>query len=733
MTIIWGSAYICTSFAACMIQYKRHLVTAALPYANGPLHVGHLCGAYLPADVYVRFQRLMGKDILYICGSDENGAAITMRALREGKTPREIIDAYHALFQETFRRIGISFDYYHRTSEALHHQTSQDMFRELYRKGAFVEMESEQYYDVAAGQFLADRYLTGTCPKCGKPGAYGDQCEQCGSSLNPVDLIDPKSVLTGETPELRKTRHWYLPLDQHESWLKPWLEEGTLDGHYHHDPEKWKNHVLGQCRSWIEGGLQARAMTRDLEWGVDVPPELEGAKGKKLYVWMDAPIGYISATRQWALEHGKNWEDYWKDPECELIQFIGKDNIVFHCIIFPAILRAHGGLNLPSNVPANQFMNLEGEKISTSRNWAVWVHEFLDELPGYEDSLRYYLIKHMPEQKDSEFTWKGFQDAHNNELVNNLSNFVHRVLSLTHKFYDGRIPDFDPDLSIEGLAGMDLGGFHDVELIFLFDELQEMADHLRAFDFRAALAKLMEICSSGNQLLQLNEPWKIQKEDPDTVKVVMNLCLHYVTAISIAMEPFLPFAADRLRRMLGLDSLKGSNELNDALDKIAEGEYLLEPDHPIAAASYLFSRIEDDLIQKQIDKLHGGAATQPAVPGQESFSAPPVKPTISYDDFSKLDLRTARITAAEKVPKADKLLRLEIDLGFEKRTVVSGIAEHYTPEEIIGRNVLILANLAPRQLRGIESNGMILMAENGEGKLTFVSASSETQPGAEVK
>ncbi|MBK8954724.1 MAG: methionine--tRNA ligase [Saprospiraceae bacterium] len=717
-----------------MIPYKRHLVTAALPYANGPLHVGHLCGAYLPADVYVRFQKLLGKDIVFICGSDEHGAAITMRALKENKTAQEIIDTYHKQFVETFKRIGISFNYYHRTSAKLHHETSQEFFMELYKKGAFEELESEQYYDPLAKQFLADRYITGTCPKCGNANAYGDQCEQCGSSLNPMDLISPKSVLTGETPEIKKTKHWYLPLQHHESWLKSFIEEGTLDGAFHHDPETWKNHVIGQCKSWLEGGLQSRAMTRDLDWGVDVPPEIEGSEGKKLYVWMDAPIGYISSTKQWATENNKDWKEYWQDPESELIHFIGKDNIVFHCIIFPAILKSHGGYNLPSNVPANQFMNLEGDKISTSRNWAVWVHEFLDDLPGYEDSLRYYLVKNMPEQKDSEFTWKGFQDAHNNELVNNLSNFIHRVLSLTHKYYKGQVPDFDPDQSIEGVAGDELGGFHDAEMIYLFDKIQELTQYIREYDFRSALKELMEISTAGNQLLQNNEPWKLQKSDPDTVQVVMNLSLQYVVALSVIMHPFMPFAASRLRKMMNLPELQEENDLNILLDNLAEGGFLIESGHQIHEAEYLFGKIEDESIQKQIDKLHQSkatGATQTAAETNTSYQ--PLKPHVSYDDFAKMDLRTAKIIHAEKVAKADKLLKLELDLGFEKRTVVSGIALHYKPEEIIGRQVLLLANLAPRPLKGIESNGMILMAENSEGKLTFVSVDEFAATGSVVK
>jgi len=718
-----------------MIEYKRHLVTAALPYANGPLHVGHLCGAYLPADVYVRFQRLMGKDIILICGSDEHGAAITMRAIKENKSPQEIIDTYHQLFVKTFKGIGISFDYYHRTSDPLHHQTSQEFFTNLYNKGEFREIESKQYYDVKSQQFLADRYIVGTCPKCGNENAYGDQCENCGSSLSPTELINPKSVLNGDTPELRKTKHWYLPLDQYESWLRPWLEEGLLDSKEHHDPNSWKNHVLGQCKSWIDGGLQPRAMTRDLDWGVDVPKNIPGSEGKKLYVWLDAPIGYISSTKQWAIENNKDWKSYWQDPESELIHFIGKDNIVFHCIIFPAILKAHGDYNLPSNVPANQFMNLEGNKISTSRNWAVWVHEYLEELPGMEDSLRYYLIKNMPEQKDSEFTWKTFQEAHNNELVNNLSNFIHRVLSLTHKFYKGKLTDFDPDESFEGVSGDELGGFHDAELIYLFDQVHELNQHLREYDFRSALKSLMDISTAGNQLLQNNEPWKNQKSSPEMVEVVMNLSMQYVVALSIAMKPFLPFTSDKLRLMLNLPVLEEKGELVNMLDKIAEGELLIEAGHQINEAQYLFSRIDDELIQKQMDKLHNTMESDKNVTNESTVNSNhhPLKDTISFDDFAKIDLRTAKIITAEKVAKADKLLKLELDLGFEKRTVVSGIALHFKPEEIIGKQVLLLANLAPRPLKGIESNGMILMAEDGDGKLTFVQANELSPLGSIVK
>jgi len=717
-----------------MVEYKRHLITAALPYANGPLHIGHLAGAYLPADIYARFLRIMDKEVVFICGSDEHGAAITMRALKEQKTPQEIIDIYHQQFVDTFKGAGISFDFYHRTSSDLHHQTSQDFFRTLYIKETFVEKESDQYFDQEANQFLADRYIVGTCPKCGNDNAYGDQCENCGSSLSPQELINPKSVLTGATPILKTTKHWYLPLDQYEDWLKEWLELGTINHIEHHDPETWKNHVLGQCKSWIDSGLQARAMTRDLDWGVDVPQEIPGSLGKKLYVWLDAPIGYISATKKWAEENNKDWKQYWQDPESELIQFIGKDNIVFHCIIFPVLLKAHGDFNLPVNVPANQFMNLEGKKISTSRNWAVWVHEYINELPGHVDELRYYLIKNMPEQKDSEFTWKTFQDAVNNELVNNLSNFVHRVLVLTDKYYKGSIPDFDPNCSINGVIEDDFGGYHDSECIYLFDQVQELNQCLRQFDFRGGLKYLMEICTAGNQLLQNNEPWKNHKSDPESVEVVMNLALHYVIVISVAMHPFLPKASDKLREMLNLPLIEGKGELVNLLNDLAEGIIIAEPGHKLQKPDYLFVKIEDEIIEYQMSKLEKTKLIQDEVNDiQQNFNYLPLKSEINYEDFDKMDIRTAKIIEAERIPKADKLLKLKLDLGFEQRTVASGIAQHFTPEEIIGKEVLILANLAPRTIRGVESKGMILMAENELGQLSFVSPQNAWSIGFSVK
>ncbi len=709
-----------------MVDFKRYLVTSALPYANGPLHIGHLAGAYLPADIYVRFQRLMGKDIVYICGSDENGAAITMKAAKEGKSPRDIINKYHNLFRDTFQKVGISFDMYHRTSDPLHHETSQMFFNSLYEKGEFTELESEQYYDETAGKFLADRYITGTCPKCDHPEAYGDQCESCGSSLSPTELINPISVITGHTPVLKKTRHWYLPLDKYETWLKEWIDTGELDGQKLHYPEDWKNHVMGQCRSWLEQGLQPRAMTRDLDWGVDVPTHVPGSEGKKLYVWMDAPIGYISATRQWAMDHGQNWELYWKDKETALIHFIGKDNIVFHCLIFPTILKAEGSFILPVNVPANQFMNLEGRKISTSKNWAVWVHEYVEEFPDQIDELRYYLIKNMPEHKDSEFTWKGYQEANNNELVNNLANFVNRVVVLTHKYYDGFVPEFDENQDFVGPDGESEYGFHDSEMLRLFDDLQSIGEHIRAFDFRSALKSLMEISAKGNQILQFNEPWKAIKEDPEIVKVVMNLCLQYVAALSMACKPFMPGTSDRMRKLLQLVPVKEQGEWDDLMFSLSEGEHILAAGHKIGEPVHLFSKIEDSVIGKQISKLEGN-------PEQNDTNTSPVKEEISYEDFLKMDIRTATIVEAIKVPKADKLLQLTLNLGFEKRTVVSGIAEHFKPEEIIGVKVSYLANLAPRKIRGVESKGMVLMAEDDNGKLSFISPAEHWPDGMLVK
>lgn len=706
---------------------KRYLVTSALPYANGPLHIGHLTGAYLPADIYVRMLRMLNHDVVFICGSDEHGAAITMRALKENSTPQQIIDKYHTLFEDTFKKAEISFDIYHRTSLPLHHETSKEFFKTLYEKGEFEEEVSQQYYDAIAGKFLADRYIKGTCPKCGNPEAYGDQCERCGSTLSPADLIDPVSTLTGTKPELRETRHWYLPLHKHEEWLKTWINTGIVDGLEQHDPETWKTHVLGQCRSWLDGGLQSRAMTRDLDWGVDVPSSIPGSEGKKLYVWMDAPIGYISATKQWAADSNADWKDYWQDKETALIHFIGKDNIVFHCLIFPCILRSHGQYNLPVNVPANQFLNLEEQKISTSRNWAIWVDEFLSDNPDQLDQLRYVLIKNMPEQKDAEFTWKGYQSDVNADLVGTLANFVHRVMVLTQKHENGIVPDFDPDAPILGAKSQDEASWHEVEMLDLFDRLWAVQDAISSFDFRSALKAMIDIAAAGNQILQFNEPWKAVKTEPEIVPVVLNLCHQYIAALSYAMHPFMPGAANRLRKIQGLQPLEEKGAWETMMDKLAEGESLVEPGFKIGAAEHLFTRIEDPWIQAQLDKLHA-MSIEPNKPMTEENieqSIPEIKPTITYDQFVGMDIRSARVVTAERVPKADKLLKLTLDLGNETRTVVSGIAEYYSPDDLPGRKVVMLANLEPRKIRGVESHGMILMAESTDGKLHFVQSDGD--------
>lgn len=715
-----------------MRHFNRYLVTSALPYANGPLHIGHLAGAYLSADVYVRFQRLMGKDILFICGSDEHGAAITIKAMKEGLSPQEIVDKYHSLFEDTFQKMGISFDIYHRTSSPLHHETSQSFFKKLYDKKEFAEQESEQYFDEKAGQFLADRYIKGNCPKCNFDGAYGDQCENCGTSLSPNELINPKSMLSGETPVLKKTKHWYLPLDKYEKWLREWIETGQLDNKEYHDPNDWKNHVLGQCKSWLDSGLQPRAMTRDLDWGVDVPHQIPGHEGKKLYVWMDAPIGYISATKQWASDHKKNWKKYWQSEDSALIHFIGKDNIVFHCLIFPAILKAHGDYILPFNVPANQFMNLEGDKISTSRNWAVWVHEYLEDIPDKQDELRYTMIKNMPEQKDSEFTWKGYQDAVNNELVNNLANFVNRVVVLTHKFYGGKIPKFDESTEFTGPEDQYEDSYHDSEMLRLYDDIYEVTQSIREYKFKDALKGVMEISSKGNQILQFNEPWKTIKDEPERVKAVMNLVLQYTAALRVLISPFLPFTSDKITAILQLPPLKQNGDLVKMMDAMAEGKSVIKAGHVIGEPNHLFTKIDDEVISEQIQKLQQKEKMKEGNKSIEN-NAEPIKDIIQFEDFQKIDLRIATIVSSEAVPKADKLLKLNLDLGFEKRTVVSGIAQHYRPEELSGKQVVLVANLAPRTMKGIESKGMVLLAENGDGKLCFVSPESIWPNGYGVK
>lgn len=711
------------------------MVTSALPYANGPLHLGHLAGAYLSGDAYVRFQRLMGKDILYVCGSDEYGAAISIQARKEGVKPKEIVDKYHKMIKETFEKIGMSFDIYHRTTEEIHAETAQEFFMNLYESGNLIEKKSEQFFDEEANMFLADRYIQGTCPQCGFEGAFGDQCEQCGTSLSPTELIDPRSVLTDTEPVIRETIHWYLPLDQDEEWLRYYIKDGVVDGKQQHDPSLWKPHVTGQCLSWIDNGLVPRSMTRDLDWGIDVPHEIEGSEGKKLYVWMDAPIGYISASKQWALDQGKDWKKYWQKEDTELIHFIGKDNIVFHCIIFPAILKTHGDYILPKNVPANQFLNLEGKKLSTSKGWAVWVHEYLEDLPGKEDVLRYTLYKNMPEQRDAEFTWRGWQEANNNELVNNLGNFINRILVLTNKYYGGVVPEYDGDLDFSGSESEDMPSWHDSEMLVLFDQLDAFGDHMRRFDFRGGLRKIMEISSGGNTILQQNEPWRRIDEDPEQVKVVMNICLQYATVLSVVLHPFLPFTSEKLRKMLELNPIKGEGELLELMGNLAEGDNLIPAGHQIGKPAHLFSRIGDEVVEAQLQKLYkrSGAEEKNDEPvKEENKKYEPESAEIQYDDFIKLDLRVAKIIAAEKVKKTDKLMKITLDVGYDQRTVVSGIAEQYSAEEILDQRVIYVANLAPKKLRGVLSRGMILMAEGKEGTLSFVAPKEDLEPGSKV-
>ncbi len=737
-----------------MTQTKRYLVTSALPYANGPLHIGHLAGAYISADIFVRYLRLKGEDVVWVCGSDEHGAAITVRAMKEGLTPKEIIDKYDVMFRKAFDGMGISFDIFHRTSEPLHFETSQDFFRQLYKNNEFEVIENEQYFDEEKQQFLADRYIIGTCPNCKNPDAYGDQCEKCGSSLSPNELLEPiRSTLSGSQPVKKLTKHWYLKLNEYENWLKRWITEGVLeneDGSTEktHNPSDWKNHVMGQCKSWLEGGLHPRAMTRDLDWGIPVPPEIDETGKKKLYVWLDAPIGYISATKQWAIDKGQPdlWKKYWQDKDSNLIHFIGKDNIVFHCLIFPAILKEHGGYVLPKNVPANQFMNLEGRKISTSKNWAVWVHEYLEDFEGRQDELRYNMIKNMPEQQDSEFTWKRFQETNNNELVGNLANFINRVLVLTHKFYEGKVPP----LTVQTVASSENQAEQvdpSVEMGKLLAGLEKIGHHIEAYDFRGALQSLMDISTQGNQLLQFNEPWKKFKTDEAAAGSVLNLGLQIVSALAIASQPFLPFMSDKLCKILNINSLHNNDWLN-MVDKLKNNQPLIETGHQLNEPQHLFTRILDETIDAQIKKLEdtdmnnnqqiveNGEPTEAVEIVAVAIDTPqylPVKNEIIYDDFDKIDIRTGTILTAEKVAKADKLLKLTIDLGFETRTIVSGIALHFNPEDIIGQHVLVVTNLAPRKLKGIESNGMILTAENSEGKLGFVSPPEGWMNGCNVK
>lgn len=684
-------------------KFKRYTITSALPYANGPLHIGHLAGAYLPADIFVRYLRLKKQDVVYICGSDEHGAAITIKAKKEGTTPQAIIDKYHAQIKKSFEDFGISFDIYHRTSSPIHHDLSQEFFLNLYEKDEFVEKYSEQYFDEDFQQFLADRYITGTCPNCSNPNAYGDQCENCGTSLNPTDLINPVSTLSGKPPVLRPTKHWYLPLDKYQPWLEKWID--AKEG-------EWKVNVFGQCKSWLKSGLQPRSMTRDLDWGIDVP--LEEAKGKKLYVWMDAPIGYISATKQWALDHNKDWKLYWKkqdkeDDETCLIHFIGKDNIVFHCIIFPAILRAHGEYVLPQNVPANEFLNLEGDKLSTSRNHAVWLHEYLEEFPGKQDELRYVLTSILPETSDSEFTWKDYQARVNNELVAILGNFVNRVMILMHKFFDGKVENSTGKIA---LADSNM----DTELGRFYDELERS---LETYKFRQGMQTVMDIARMGNKYLTEKEPWKTIKDNPDDARLALHNCLILIGHLAACLQPFLPTTSKKILNML-----------NWPADHIRfDEEMIFKSGHQLNPAALLFEKVEDITIEAQVVKLE--SKKQPA-PAKET-AVIPAKENINYEAFAAMDIRIGTILTVEKVAKTKKLLKLIIDTGIDQRTVVSGLAEQYEPETIIGKRVSILVNLEPREIKGIVSQGMILMAEDAEGKLTFVQPADDLHNGSVVR
>jgi methionyl-tRNA synthetase len=679
----------------------KYTVTAALPYANGPLHLGHIAGVYLPADIFVRFLRMNQHDVAFICGSDEHGAAITLRAKKEGITPQEIVDKYNSLIGNAFQDFNISFDIFHRTSSPIHHKTSQDFFLKLYEKGKFTEETSEQYYDQEYEQFLADRYITGACPKCQNPNAYGDQCEKCGSDLSPTELINPISTLSGKTPILKTTSHWYLPMANHEDWLREWIKEGKLDGVQQHDPKAWRNQVIGQCMSWIDGGLHSRAMTRDLDWGVKVP--LPNADGKVLYVWLDAPIGYISATKQWALDNNKNWEDYWKGDR-KLVHFIGKDNIVFHAVIFPILLKDHGDLILPDNVPAYEFLNLEGDKFSTSRNWAVWLHEYLADYPGKEDELKYVLTSIAPETKDSEFTWKEYQTRINSELADILGNFVNRALVLTQKYYEGVVPERG-ELTEEDKHVL-------AEIKAIPDRISKL---VYAYKLRDAQAEAMNLARLGNKYLADQEPWKMVKIDAKRVETVMNIALQITANLSVVLQPFLPTTAKKLSAFLNFLSPNWADAGSPDLLKAGTITNLPE---------ILFQKIEDVLVEAEVEKLKNTDA--------EKLKFDAQKEEITFEDFSKIDVRLGKILSAEKVEKADKLLKLLVDTGIDQRTIVSGIAEHYTPEQIIGKTVQVLMNLAPRKIRGIESKGMILMAEDSEGNLSFMSAEKEFEAGCGI-
>ena len=679
-------------------SYKRTTITSALPYANGPVHIGHLAGVYIPADIYARYLRSKGEEVLFIGGSDEHGVPITIKARKEGISPQQVVDKYHEIIKKSFEELGISFDIYSRTSLPIHHETASNFFKKLYDEGKFIEKVTEQYYDAEVGQFLADRYIIGTCPICGNQGAYGDQCEQCGSSLNATDLIQPRSALSGSIPVLKATRHWFLPLNEYEAWLKKWILEEHKDD--------WKINVYGQCKSWLDHGLQPRAVTRDLDWGVKVP--IQGTEGKVLYVWFDAPIGYISATKHWAQLTGGDWEKWWKSPDTRLIHFIGKDNIVFHCIIFPVMLKAEGSYILPDNVPANEFLNLEGDKISTSRNWAVWLDEYLKDFPGKQDVLRYVLCANAPETKDNDFTWKDFQTRNNSELVAIFGNFVNRTAVLATKFFDGRIPELTSLLPIDEETMAEIAAIP-----------ARIASSLEHFRFREALNEMMNLARLGNKYLTENEPWKIASSNMERVKTVLNISLQICANLVILCEPFLPFTSAKLRRILNFNN----GNWNDA------GRCdLLPSSHILSTPELLFEKIEDEAIEKQIQKL-----VKIRNMASETLKLEPAKDEIDFDTFSKMDIRVATILEAEKIAKTKKLLKLKVDTGLDKRTIVSGIAEYYQPEEIIGTQVCILMNLAPRIIKGIESRGMILMAQDPQGKLYFVSPAEIIPAGSQIQ
>ena len=676
-------------------EFKRYLITSALPYANGPVHIGHLAGVYIPSDIYTRYLRLRGRDVISVCGSDEHGVPITIKARKEGVSPQVIVDRYHTLIKESFRRLGISFDIYSRTSSPTHYKTASEFFRKLYDEGKFIERTSMQYYDEEAQTFLADRYIVGTCPRCGNERAYGDQCEQCGSTLSPDELINPHSAVSGSIPVKRETKHWYLPLDKYEDFLRKWI----LEGH-----KEWKSNVYGQCKSWLDLGLQPRAVSRDLDWGIPVP--VEGAEGKVLYVWFDAPIGYISATKDLA----PDWEKYWKSEDTRLVHFIGKDNIVFHCIVFPSMLKAHGGYILPDNVPANEFLNLEGDKISTSRNWAVWLHEYLDDFPGKEDVLRYVLCANAPETKDNDFTWRDFQARNNNELVAILGNFVNRALVLTKKYYGGRVPACGEMNDYDRATVAELQGIR-----------SELESSIENFRFREALKNAMNFARIGNKYLADTEPWKVVKTDPERVNTILNIALQITANVAVAIEPFMPFSSEKILKMLAIDRPSW-----DALGSMS----VIPAGHEIGEPELLFEKIEDEAIERQLAKLEASKAANAAAEAAQHVAEQ--KAEVSFDDFDKMDIRISTIIAAEKVAKTKKLLKLTVDTGIDRRTIVSGIAEYFKPEELVGRQVPVLVNLAPRELKGIRSEGMILMAEDALRGLVMMQTDGKVTNGSQV-